>query len=100
MANLKAAINAKCKDCTYDKAIPGTWRDQTEQCTVRACALWPVRPMTVATITLHRKSLPVEVDVDALVAGLDDEEEFDDGDLTRCECVTGCEEEELADPVA
>jgi len=73
MANLKAAINAKCKDCTYDKAIPGTWREQTENCTVKVCALWPVRPMTGATITLHRKPRPVEIDVDALVDSLEEE---------------------------
>lgn len=75
MASLKKCIEQKCKDCTYDQAAPGTWREQVEQCTVRACALWPVRPVSVATITLQRK-LRAEsgVNLDALVAGLDDEE--------------------------
>lgn len=78
MASLKKAVEAKCKDCTYDQAAPGTWREQVEQCTVRACALWPVRPVSVATITLQRK-LRAEsgVNLDALVAGLDDEEEVE-----------------------
>lgn len=39
------AINAKCKDCIYDPLCGGgTWRQQTEACTITACALWPYRP--------------------------------------------------------
>ena len=76
MASLKKCIEQKCKDCTYDQAAPGTWRDQVEQCTVQNCALWPVRPMTVATINLHRKTrVGNEIDIDALVNGLPDDEE-------------------------
>jgi hypothetical protein len=33
-----AAINAKCKDCIYDRRAPGTWRQQVEACTVRSCS--------------------------------------------------------------
>jgi hypothetical protein len=73
MASLKAAIRAKCKDCTYDPAAGGTYLQQIEDCTVRRCALWEVRPMTVNTINLMRKNKPVVIDVDGLVAGLDDE---------------------------
>lgn len=75
MASLKKCIEQKCKDCTYDQAIPGTWREQVEECRVKTCALWPVRPMTVATINLQRKARGAEVNVDALVAGLEDEED-------------------------
>jgi hypothetical protein len=78
MASLKKCIEQKCKDCTYDHAAPGTWREQTELCTVRACALWPVRPMTVATITLNRKTRiggSEELNIDALVDALPDDEE-------------------------
>lgn len=40
-----AAINAKCRDCIYDpKSGLGTWRQQTEGCAIRSCALWPYRP--------------------------------------------------------
>ena len=43
--NLRAAIDAKCKDCTYDpRSGGGTWREQVAQCSVIACPLWPVRP--------------------------------------------------------
>lgn len=76
MASLKKCIEAKCKDCTYDPMAPGTWREQVEQCTVQLCALWPVRPMTVATINLQRKNKAAsDVNVDALVADLPDEED-------------------------
>jgi hypothetical protein len=36
-ASLRAAINAKCKSCTYDHLAPGTWRMQTEACAVTRC---------------------------------------------------------------
>jgi hypothetical protein len=42
---LRAAINAMCKSCVYDPLSGmGTWRQQVEGCTVKVCALWPVRP--------------------------------------------------------
>jgi len=43
--SLRAAINAKCKECIYDPiAGRGTWRQQVEACTSYACPLYPVRP--------------------------------------------------------
>lgn len=76
MASLKKAIEAKCKDCTYDSAVSGTWREQVEMCTVKRCPLWEVRPVTVATINLNRNKRPDDgVDIDALIAGLPDDEE-------------------------
>lgn len=43
--SLRAAIDAKCKDCIYDpKSGLGTWRQQVEGCAIRTCSLWPVRP--------------------------------------------------------
>jgi hypothetical protein len=85
MASLKKCIEEKCKDCTYDPLAGGTWREQVELCRVTKCALWPVRPMTVATINLQRKTRAAnaEIDVDGILAGLPDEEE-----------------DEVADPVA
>ena len=38
------AINAKCRDCICDAHAPGTWRQQTEGCTITRCALWQYRP--------------------------------------------------------
>ena len=43
---LRSAINNKCKDCVYDPAQPGTWRQQVQWCTVKTCPLYPVRPMS------------------------------------------------------
>jgi hypothetical protein len=42
--SMRAAINAKCKDCIYDTCAPGNWRQQVEGCAIRDCSLWPYRP--------------------------------------------------------
>ena len=72
-----AAINEKCKDCIYDPAVKGTWREQVELCTsVKSCALWPYRPRTVITINAERKAKAgAGINIDALVADMDDEDE-------------------------
>lgn len=75
MASLKAAIKAKCKDCTYDPQAPGTYLQQIEDCTVRSCPLWAVRPMTVATINANRNKRGNNLNLDALVDGLPDDDE-------------------------
>ena len=72
MASLKLAIREKCKQCTYDPCSPGTYLKQIESCSVRSCPLWLVRPLTSETI--HQNRLQ-RVNIDALVAGLDNEEE-------------------------
>jgi hypothetical protein len=57
MASLKKAIEAKCKDCIYDQAIPASWVEQVEAYTsVKSCALWPVRPRTRETIDMEHKN--------------------------------------------
>lgn len=47
MANLRAAINNKCKECIYDSCAKGTWRYQVEACSSTSCPLYSVRPRTV-----------------------------------------------------
>lgn len=70
------AINEYCKGCIYDKLAQGTWREQVENCATQSCPLWQHRPKTVATVNLHRKgSVTDELDLDALVDGLEDEAE-------------------------
>ena len=49
MASPQQAINAKCKDCIYDEHNGGTWREQTEGCTVKSCPLFELRPVSAAT---------------------------------------------------
>lgn len=44
--SFRQVINAKCKQCIYDPADRGTWRQQVEGCTVTVCALWPLRPLS------------------------------------------------------
>jgi hypothetical protein len=43
-ASLRAAINAKCRDCCYDPLAGGKWREQISRCPCTDCPLWPVRP--------------------------------------------------------
>ncbi|GGD61780.1 hypothetical protein [Croceicoccus mobilis] len=43
--SLRAAINAHCKSCSYDKEEPGGWRQQVQDCGVPRCALYAVRPV-------------------------------------------------------
>jgi hypothetical protein len=47
--SLRAAINAKCKDCIYDPLSGlGHWRQQVTLCAIKTCPLWPVRPTSSA----------------------------------------------------
>lgn len=66
---LRAAINAKCRECIYDTEAPGTWREQVAQCSCPRCPLWPVRPAPAsgpfadpprdaATVTRARLAMP------------------------------------------
>lgn len=48
MASLRGAINAKCRECIYDKGAPGTWRAQVAGCTATSCPLYVVRPLPFA----------------------------------------------------
>lgn len=75
MASLKKAIEAKCKDCTYDQFAPGTWREQVEECTVRRCPLWEVRPISSAGLHARRTNKVTEVDIDAILGNLEDDTE-------------------------
>jgi hypothetical protein len=73
------ALNEMCKSCIYDKKADGTWREQVENCETSSCPLWQHRPMTTATINIVRadKAGKPEIDVDAILAGLDDDEDAD-----------------------
>lgn len=41
-----AAIAAKCRDCVYDGAAAGTWREQVAACPITTCPLWSFRPLS------------------------------------------------------
>ena len=76
MASLKKCIEEKCKDCTYDHAAPGSWRQQVESCMVKACPLWEVRPVTMETMLAKRKGKSgADADIAAVLAGLEDEDD-------------------------
>ncbi len=48
--SLRKHINDHCKTCIYDYSAAGTWRQQVTLCTVKNCALYPVRPVTKVPI--------------------------------------------------
>ena len=55
--SLRAAINAKCKDCIYDPLSGlGTWRQQVEGCTCLDCPLWPIRPRSSGQTAIPAQS--------------------------------------------
>lgn len=39
----KGAVRAKCIDCVYDPAAPGTMAEQIHNCGVTTCSLYPYR---------------------------------------------------------
>lgn len=49
------AIENMCKQCIYDPCQKGTWREQTEGCTSPLCALFELRPLTIATINRKKE---------------------------------------------
>lgn len=53
---LRQCVNEMCKQCIYDTAVPGTWRDQVEKCGCENCPLFSVRPLTMATVNRQRKA--------------------------------------------
>lgn len=54
MASLRKAADAMCKECIYDKAEAGTWREQVENCNCTNCPLFEHRPRTMATVNARR----------------------------------------------
>jgi hypothetical protein len=48
--SLRRMINEKCKDCIYDPASSGTWRQQVALCSVKSCTLYDVRPKPTSPI--------------------------------------------------
>jgi hypothetical protein len=71
MASYKKCVEDFCRGCGYDPKAAGTWREQIQTCSVKTCALWAVRPVSVQE---QRKRRDAELDIDALVAALPDEE--------------------------
>jgi hypothetical protein len=56
MPSMRRAINEKCKDCIFDPAEPGNWRQQVTGCTSEDCALFPLRPMSESGAKSGRQS--------------------------------------------
>jgi len=44
--SLRKMVDAKCRDCTWDSAAKGTWRQQVTLCSAYDCQLWSRRPVT------------------------------------------------------
>ena len=56
--SLRKAIDAMCKDCTYDDQDKGTWRQQVAACTLKTCPLHPVRPVDEKSVSYTHLTLP------------------------------------------
>ena len=56
--SMRAAINAKCKDCSYDPLDRGTWRQQVGACTDTECSLHPLRPMPETPLSPRDETVP------------------------------------------
>jgi len=54
------AIDAKCKDCSYDDQDVGTWRQQIERCDITECSLWEYRPKSRSKMPNIDHSVAVE----------------------------------------
>ena len=50
--SLRKAINAKCRECTYDPLDVGTAAQQIAVCTDSGCPLHPVRPITTKRLPI------------------------------------------------
>jgi len=57
MSSLRNAINNKCKDCIYDVASPGNWRQQVQSCPSIKCPVWPFRPKSKSNRYLPHQEL-------------------------------------------
>jgi hypothetical protein len=66
--SMRRAINAKCKECIYDRVADGTWREQVESCTSQDCALWILRPRASRAVDEAVPGLSGEVAVMDTVA--------------------------------
>ena len=47
---LRSSVDAKCRDCIYDPAAKGNWRQQVTLCSSYSCPLWEIRPVSRAPI--------------------------------------------------
>ncbi|WP_206363580.1 hypothetical protein [Sphingomonas crocodyli] len=52
-----AAINAKCRECIYDRLSVGNWREQVAACASSNCALHSVRPVPRSCVVDGRYDL-------------------------------------------
>lgn len=46
---LRGRLNAKCIECIYDPAGPGSWRQQVAACSSPQCPLYDVRPQPLSS---------------------------------------------------
>ena len=55
--SLRKAVNAKCRQCTYDPFDAGTAAQQIAVCIDSDCPLHPVRPLTTATANFSARAI-------------------------------------------
>jgi hypothetical protein len=58
--SFRQAVDAKCRDCIWDPAESGTWRQQVEACRSEDCALWSLRPRATSRNPSEVRDTPSE----------------------------------------
>ena len=54
------AIEAMCRECSYDELDDGTWRMQIERCELTNCPLYQYRPVSRSKSNDKAHSAPVQ----------------------------------------
>jgi len=49
-APLRKIVDLFCKECIYDAAVSGTWRQQVQSCACTSCPLYKVRPRSMKLV--------------------------------------------------
>ena len=60
------AIEAMCRECTYDELDEGTWRMQVERCELSDCPLYQYRPRSRSKSNDTADSAPVQPHYDPI----------------------------------
>ena len=66
MMTRQKAIEAMCRERSYDELDDGTWRMQIERCELTNCPLYQYRPVSRSKSNDKAHSVPVQPHYDAI----------------------------------
>jgi len=67
MSSLRQAINAKCRECIFDRHGEGNWKQQVTACSSTRCPLYTVRPTSLSVE--KTANLPPESMLESTISG-------------------------------